>query len=362
METFGSMTNFLCSLPATITCEIQNAFVKAWGHIHGYSMDDGTEFTMYKKIMVSISGGADSDILLDLIERIGHPLSEVHYVFFDTGLEFAATKQHLEFLERKYGITIERYRAKRPVPLGVQKYGVPFLSKQVSQYISRLQKHGFSWEDKPFEELYAEYPRCKAALRWWCNLWGKNSKLNISNHIYLKEFMVANPPDFSISDGCCTGAKKDTAHSVERLVAPDLCCQGTRKAEGGARATVYSSCFDKIQFGADQFRPIFWFKKDDKRAYEIAFDIVHSDCYRLYGLDRTGCACCPFGRNFERELAAAERYEPNLYKAAIHIFGKSYEYTRQYRDFVKRMKNKGGERQPVFRLDAADDDLQCSMY
>lgn len=51
------------------------------------------------------------------------------------------------------------------------------------------------------------------------------------------------------------------------------------------------------------------------------------------GLHRTGCACCPFGRDFEAELAAAEKYEPNLYRAALHVFGKSYEYTRKYRNY-----------------------------
>lgn len=180
IQIFDSMTELLESVPKeNMTFEMCNAFVKAWGKIHGYGggKSEVHPFTMYPKIMVSVSGGADSDIVLDLVERIGYPLSEVHYAFFDTGLEFAATKRHLEYLEQKYGITIERYRAKIPVPLGVKKYGVPFLSKKISNNIHRLQKHGFKWEDKPFEELYAEYPRCKSALRWWCNQWGRKVQI-----------------------------------------------------------------------------------------------------------------------------------------------------------------------------------------
>ena len=240
IQIFDSMTELLESVPKeNMTFEMCNAFVKAWGKIHGYGggKSEVHPFTMYPKIMVSVSGGADSDIVLDLVERIGYPLSEVHYAFFDTGLEFAATKRHLEYLEQKYGITIERYRAKIPVPLGVKKYGVPFLSKKISNNIQRLQKHGFKWEDKPFEELYAEYPRCKSALRWWCNQWGEKSKLNISNRKWLKEFMIANPPDFPISSGCCDGAKKGTAKMVEKIINPDLSIQGVRKAEGGIRST-----------------------------------------------------------------------------------------------------------------------------
>ena len=338
------MGEFLNAItPLKPSFETFNAFVKAWNKIHGYGggASEIKPFTMYPKIMVSISGGSDSDIMLDMIERIGYPLSEVHYVFFNTGLEFEATKKHLIYLEEKYGITIRRVPAKVPVPLGVRKYGVPFLSKQVSQYISRLQKHGFKWEDKSFEELYAEYPRCKAALRWWCNKWGDKSRVNISYHRYLKEFMIENPPDFPISDGCCNGAKKYTAKAVQKEINPDLICQGVRKAEGGARSVSYSSCFDEMFGEADRFRPIFWLKKEDKANYEEVFGVKHSDCYCKYGLIRTGCSCCPFGRHFEQELKAAEQFEPNLYKAAVNVFGKSYEYTRKYREFCEKKKETG---------------------
>lgn len=336
MKTYDSMIDFLNSLDnSKITGEIQTAFIKAWDKIHGYG-GGNSEIelsTMYPKIMVSVSGGADSDIVIDMIERIGYPLSTVQYVFFDTGLEFKATKDHLIFLEKKYGISINRMRVPVPVPIGCKKYGLPFLSKQVSEWINRLQRHGFKWEDRSFEELYQEYPRCKAALRWWCNEWGATSRLNISNHKWLKEFMIENPPTFSISAGCCEGAKKRAAHKAENEFTSDLSITGVRKHEGGARAMAYKSCFDDIPCGCSSLRLIFWFKNANKEAYEKAFDVTHSDCYSKYGLRRTGCACCPFGKDFEAELAAAEKYEPNLYRAALHVFGKSYEYTRKYRDY-----------------------------
>lgn len=74
-----------------------------------------------ERAMVSISGGADSDMMLDMIMALdpgkNYPNSEIHYVWFDTGIEYTATKQHLKDLEEKYGITIERQRAKTPVPI-----------------------------------------------------------------------------------------------------------------------------------------------------------------------------------------------------------------------------------------------------
>ena len=179
-------TKFIEQAP---TQEIQSAFVRHYRKIHGYG-----GFREFNNIVVSISGGADSDRMLDLIERIGYDKGTVRYVFFDTGMEYKATKEHLDTLEIKYGIKIDHIKAKIPVALACRRYGVPFLSKTVSQYIYRLQKHNFTWEDAPFDVLYKKFPRCKAALRWWCNAWPQNSKDNINRHRFLKEFMILNPP------------------------------------------------------------------------------------------------------------------------------------------------------------------------
>ena len=290
-------------------------------------------------VAVSISGGSDSDVMLDMIEAIDKdrysPPPEIHYVWFDTGLEYAATKRHLDALEAKYGITIERRKAKVPVPLGCKTCGLPFLSKRISGYISRLQAHGFQWEDGPFDVLYARYPKCKAALRWWCSEWGEGSQLNISANRLLKEFMMANPPPFPISDGCCKGAKKDVAHDYIREIGADLNIVGVRQAEGGARATVYTSCFSEPSRPGEaaQFRLLFYLTDQDKRVYCERRGVAHSDLYEKYGFCRTGCACCPFGSRFEQELRVAEWIDPGLAAAAKTIFGPAYEYTRAYRQF-----------------------------
>ena len=312
------------SLPNNL--EIFDSFIKAKAVFGRYEPES---------IMYSISGGWDSDIMLDLSWRVYGNTG--HYVFFDTGLEYQATKDHLKHLEKKYGIEIEVVKAIMPIPTACRKYGQPFLSKQVSEFIQRLQRHGFQWEDEDFETLCKKYPDCKAALRWWCNKYGEKSKFNISYNKYLKEFMIANPPAFKISNKCCSFAKKDVAKKYKKENNISLSVVGIRKAEGGARSSAYKNCFTCNEDAVDEYRPIFWYKGETKRVYDYYFGVMHSRCYSEYGLKRTGCAGCPFGKDFEFELEVIKEYEPKLYNAVNKIFGDSYEYTRKYKKFCAEM-------------------------
>lgn len=300
------------------------------------------EVATHERIMVAISGGSDSDILLDAVHRFD-PEKKAVYVFNNTGLEYNATKRHLTELEEKYGITIEWAPPILPIPTCCKKYGVPFWSKRVSEYIYRLNRHNFKWEDKPFEELYAEYPRCKAALRWWCNQYerrnnGAESALNIAYAPYLKEYIMANPPQFAISAKCCQKAKKEPAEKYEKSHNFDLSCTGLRRAEGGNRATAFTTCVTRTFSGPDTFRPLFWLTDQDKQDYKEHYGLKNSDCYEVWGMKRTGCCGCPYGKEFEQELELMQQYEPRFYKAVLNIFGDSYEYTRGYLRFREEMK------------------------
>lgn len=309
---------------------IENNLINAWLKINNAS---------YKNILCSISGGADSDIVLDICEKCDTE-GKIKYIWFNTGLEYQATKDHLKHLEKKYNIIIEERRAEKSIPICCAKYGQPFLSKQVSEYISRLQKHNFQWEDEKLEPLLEKYPKCKAALKWWCNAWGEQSKFNIEYNKWLKEFIILNPPIFKISNKCCHYAKKIVAKHVKKDYKCDLSIVGVRKAEGGARSSAYKNCFSDNEGKADEYRPIFWYKNYDKKDYEYHYGIEHSRCYTKYGLLRTGCCCCPFGRDFEYELEITKKYEPKLFVAVNNIFSDSYSYTRKYREFCKVMDKK----------------------
>lgn len=289
----------------------------------------------HHNIAVSISGRADSDDMLDIIENIREYLpeewkkqSKVTYVWFDTGIEMDATKRHLNYLESKYNIEIQRVRAKVTVPAAVIKAGYPFISKDVSQKINNLQTSGFQFEDDTLDNLLQKYDQCKTGLTWWT---GNRGSYSISKH--LKEYMINNPPDFHISDYCCHYAKKEPSRQFILDNNIDLMLIGIRQAEGGTRATV-GSCF--VEKGkskvCDQHYPLFWWSNKDKESYEQTFDIRHSDAYEVYGFKRTGCAGCVYNSHYKEDLEILEKYEPRLVNAVRNIFKRSYEYTEKYKN------------------------------
>ena len=287
----------------------------------------------YKKILCSISGGSDSDIVLDICFRCDLN-NKIDYVWFDTGLEYKATKDHILELEKKYNIKIKQYKAKKPIPIVCKEYGQPFISKNVSEHIHRLQQHNFTFVDDDFDELYKKYPNCKSSLQWWCNK-NKSNSLNIKNNKFLKEFLIENPPNFKISNKCCEYAKKKIAHEIIKKNNYDLNIVGIRKAEGGIRSSRFKNCFDDNGIDCDNYRPIFWYTNEDKLEYEQYFDINHSDCYKKYKLKRTGCCGCPYGKNFEYELEVLKKYEPLLFNAVNNIFNDTYLFTKQYKNFIE---------------------------
>lgn len=281
---------------------------------------------------VSISGGADSDIMLDLCTRLDPDNKLFTYIFCNTGLEYKATREHIGFLEQKYGISINTIHPKTPVVKSVRTYGQPFLSKVTSEYIERLQVLGFEFDkyisDEDVKNKYGN------AGMWWS---GNRKKLSsgmtpmfsVYKNPYLKEFLHTHKPTFKISAKCCNYTKKKPLHDAAKEL---ISYVGVRKAEGGVRANT-KQCLT-ISNDKRMYRPIFWYTYDDKCHYEDIFNVQHSRCYAEYGLSRTGCAGCPFNPNIDEEIDITKKYEPEIYKAADNIFHESYEYTRMYNDFV----------------------------
>lgn len=297
----------------------------------------------HKNLYVSVSGGKDSDLMVDLFSKLDESNS-VHYVWFDTGLEYQATKSHLDYLERRYGIKIDRVPAIKSIPLSCMTYGQPFLNKFASEMIGRLEGIGFGWEDGSYDYLIKKYPEGRSAIKWWCNGYDKprftekgiHSQFSIGRNKHLKEFLIANPPNFPISSKCCKYAKKYVSKKLIKDRKIDCMCTGIRRAENGIRITM-KTCFTRDKEpGSDYFMPLFWLNGEDEAEYFKKFNVRHSDCYEVWGMERTGCVGCPYNRKLNQEKQFIEKYEPKIYKAVCNVFKDAYRYTAEYNEFYNR--------------------------
>ena len=304
----------------------------------------------------SYSGGSDSDILLHLIEstRKIFSLPPVQYCFFNTGLEMEAIKRHKREMAEKYGVEIREYRPKKNIVLATREHGLPFISKIVSAGLEGVQKKGIPLsiaaeyaeaDDKiaKREELRQRYPKCESAINFLC---GCNTKgeprpeiqLVIGSSKYLLDFIIENPIPFRVSNRCCDYCKKQMAHSVQKGY--DMVITGERRAEGGMRSVprkdCTTMCFTEAANGQYRLRPLYYVTDADKAWYKERYGIRYSDAYEVYGLTRTGCCGCSISSTAAEQLEKIRPYEPNLVKAAWHVFGASYTYRRQYDEYRRR--------------------------
>lgn len=313
----------------------------------------------------SYSGGADSDILLDVIEQTRKifNLPPVKYVFFNTGLEMEATKRHVKEVAKKYGVEIEECRPKVNIVNAARLHGIPFVSKIMSAGLSEWQKKGVPLsvaeeydqaEDKAAKraELRERYPNCESVLNFLCccNSAGEprpNIQLVINSSKYMRDFISEFPPDFAVSAKCCDYCKKQLAHRVQKGY--EMIITGERRAEGGMRSVPRkdntSLCFTETGSGQYRLRPLYYVTDADKAWYKDYYGIRYSDAYEVYGLTRTGCCGCPISYKAVADLEMIRPYEPNLVKAAWHVFGKSYEYRKKYNEYkAERMDREKAEK------------------
>lgn len=325
-----------------------------------------TRLRQHPKAVCSYSGGSDSDLLIDLIEnarKMLPSLAPVKYVFFNTGLEMKATRDHVKATAEKYGVEIEEIRPKVNIVNAARLYGIPFVSKIMSGGLEEWQKKQVPLsiaeeyeeaEDKAAkrQELRERYPKCESLINFLCccNTDGEprpDIQLVINSSKYMRDFIGEYPPDFKISARCCDYCKKQVAHSVHKDY--EMVITGERRDEGGMRSVPRKDntalCFTETADGKYRLRPLYYVSNDDKRWYKENYGLRYSDAYEVYGLKRTGCCGCPISYRAVEDLEMIGKYEPNITKAAWNIFGKSYLYRQKYNAYkAERMQQEEEER------------------
>jgi len=337
-----------------------------------------TRLMQHPKAICSYSGGSDSDILLDLIERTREMfnLPPVDYCFFNTGLEMEATKRHVKEVAEKYGVKITEYRPKKNIVTATREYGQPFISKIMSSALETVQSKHLPLsikteydlaEDKQAkrQELRERYPNAEQGINFLCccNSKGEprpNIQLVINSSAYMWDFLNENPIPFKVSAKCCDICKKQVAHRVQKDY--EMIITGERRDEGGMRSVPRKGeanatmCFAETSNHQYRLRPLFYVSDKDKEWYKETFGIRYSDAYEVYGLKRTGCCGCSISSRAIEDLEKIRPYEPNVVKASWNIFGDSYRFRQQYNEY--KAKRRAEEKETKVKVVDEDEPLK----
>lgn len=283
-----------------------------------YMMMDG-------KVYSSFSGGKDSQVLVDIIERLhsgqfepknnnskviwetlilGKPSPSK--VFCDTGLEYPEIRKHVKTFDN-----VVWMKPKMKFPDVVKTFGFAVASKDVAQKVS-------------------EIITTKSVKLLSKRLFG-DSKGNGKLPDKWRKLLVA---PFKVSGKCCDIFKKEPFRRYERLTGKKP-IQGTTVEESTLRVTSYrkTGC-NSFESGRERSRPLSIWTEDDVWAYAKNHVLRFADSYyerevdgkTLPALTRTGCMFCLFGihldpKNKPNRFQLMKESHPRQYKFCIEDLG-----------------------------------------
>jgi len=232
-------------------------------------------------ISVAVSGGKDSQVLLDIVRSI-YP--EVPGVFYNTGVEYPEVLHVVRRMDN-----VEWRRPAKTFPEIIQQYGYPVISKRVAQYVHEVKRSRGETATKRLRLTGIKTDGTFSKMGKIPDKW---------------QFLIDAP--FGISDKCCNFLKKQPAKAYEKETgrAPIL---GTMATEGKQREKTY------LQIGCNGFdlkrprsTPMAFWTDSDVWEYIARRGLVPASLYSR-GYDRTGCAYCLFGIHMEGSPNRFER-------------------------------------------------------
>lgn len=134
-------------------------------------------------VYVSFSGGKDSTVLLHLVREL---FPDVPAVFVDTGLEYPEIRQFVKTFDN-----VTWLKPKMTFKEVINKYGYPFISKEVSHKVGCVAKNPNS--------KYKRFFDASEKSMFNCSKWS---------------FLLDAP--FKLENKCCDVMKKAPAHSYEK--------------------------------------------------------------------------------------------------------------------------------------------------
>lgn len=312
-------------LPLEVKVLMSKQRIREW--INEYGEDE---------VYISFSGGKDSTVLLHIVREL-YP--NVKAMFVDTGLEYPEIREFVKTFDN-----VDIVRPKMNFKQVIEKYGYPFISKDVSKAVycaKRAIKRG---------EKDSFYIKKMDGTLTDKN--GDKSRFCFSKY----QFFLDCP--YPISSNCCDIMKKAPAHAYEKQSGKYAKFTGQLAEESQQRAAQWcmNGC-NGFNLKKPTSNPLsFWTEQDILRYIKennikicsVYGDIVvdydsedqfdgqldFSDLglmtdtrkYKTTGCSRTGCMFCGYGCHLEKE----SRFE--LMKKT---------HPKQY-DYIMRPKEQGG--------------------
>lgn len=308
------------ALPLQVKILMSKTRIRAWINEYG---EDG--------VYVSFSGGKDSTVLLDLV-REDYP--NVRAVFVDTGLEYPEIREFVKTFDN-----VDIVRPKMNFKQVIEKYGYPFISKEVSK--------------RAYEYHNAERKGTIKQSRAYKEFFG------IEKTIFNKtkyKFLLNAP--FKVGSGCCDVMKKapvkQYAKQTGRVpftgqLAEESLTRITKWLNNGCNGfNLKSPISNPLSFWTEQ-DILRYIKEKDLKICSVYGDVVvdygseelsgqldfsdlglMTDNRRLKttGCSRTGCMFCGYGCHLEKDgegrFERMKETHPRLY------------------DYIMRPKEQGG--------------------
>lgn len=312
------------ALPLDIKILMSKTRIRAWIEEYG---EDG--------VYISFSGGKDSTVLLDLV-RQDYP--NVRAMFVDTGLEYPEIRDFVRTFDN-----VDIVRPKMNFKQVIEKYGYPFISKEVSKnvYYGRRDIKRGDFNGVHYLKMNGTYKTKD----------GDKSTYNSSKY----KFFLEAP--FLVGDGCCRVMKKAPAHAYEKATGR-VKITGQMAAESRLRTQKWllngCNAFDSNHPVSNPLS--FWTEQDILRYIkeknlpicsvygDIVVDYEDEEQFngqidfsdlglmedrrklKTTGCSRTGCMFCGFGCHLEKE----SRFQRM-----------KITHPKQY-DYIMRPKEQGG--------------------
>lgn len=339
------------SLPLSAKVRMTENRIRAW-----YDYFDG-------QVYVSFSGGKDSTVLVDIVTKMGY--NDIPFVFADTGLEYPEIREFV----KGYGDKVIWLRPKMNFKQVIEKYGYPFISKEVSQTVEEVQSYIRRHNGNPegfyrWKKLNGEAIDKKT---------GKPSSYNMPQW----KFLIDSP--YKISHKCCDVMKKGptkdyTKQTGRQAITAQMACESRlRKTEWIKHGC---NAFDKkrpisnpMSFWTEQ-DVLLYIKQNNLPICSVYGDIIEdlegteevegqmtmSDVagwedqemfdakrpkLKTTGCDRTGCMFCGFGCHLEKDESRFERMKKTHPKQYDYIMRPWEEGGLNYKQIIDWLNENG---------------------